>query len=326
MPVVTVDRELGEKGEQPAPVVSIVVPTYNRAGLLKETLDAIFSQTFTDFELIIVDNMSEDGTEEYVRSIQDPRVRYFRNPNNGVIAVSRNFGIKKSRGTYVAFCDDDDLWLPEKLEKQLGHFADGGLSCVASDCIPIGDVKYFSKALSFRSKECIRDFSYNDILLGLNPVISSSVITRRDYLLSLNGFDESEDFCFIEDWELWLRLSKRGDIRILSEPLLKYRMYVKEGRDARNVTSNQLKVIDKHEILGLLNVDTGRIARANCYVVIGRAFLDIGDREGMKYYWRGLIGCSGISLRIRALLGLMLFLLPVFMRNPLFNLAYSVKK
>lgn len=309
----------------PMPMVSVVVPTYNRAGLLKETLDSIFSQTFTDFELIIIDNMSDDGTESYVRGIQDPRVRYFRNPNNGIIAVSRNLGIEKSRGTYVAFCDDDDLWLPEKLEKQVEHFADEGISCVASDCIPIGEVKYFSKTLSFRNREFFRDFSYKDTLLFLNPVISSSVISRRDYLISLNGFDESSDFRFIEDWELWLRLSRKGPIRILTEPLLMYRMYQKPDRDERSVTLKTLKIIDKHEALGFMDHKTGLAARANCSIVIGRAYLEAGDNQGIKYYLRGLFGCSSFSLRMKALFGLNVFLFPVSIRKALFRLAYRKK-
>jgi len=91
------------------PCVSVIVTTFKRVKLLSETLDSILAQTFTDFELIVVDNISEDGTREYVTGIADSRVRYFRNANHGVIAVNRNYGIRQSEGKYIAFCDDDDL-------------------------------------------------------------------------------------------------------------------------------------------------------------------------------------------------------------------------
>ena len=99
--------------------VSVIIPTFNREHLLKETMEYILNQTFKDFELIIVDNYSSDNTENAVKSYNDKRIRYFKNQNNGVIAVNRNFGIKKARGEFITFCDDDDLWLPQKLEKQL---------------------------------------------------------------------------------------------------------------------------------------------------------------------------------------------------------------
>lgn len=302
------------------PTVSVVVPTFNRRELLKETLETIFAQTFSDYELIIVDNMSGDGTEQYVRGIQDPRVKYFRNSNNGVIAVNRNFGIRKAKGVYVAFCDDDDLWLPEKLERQLAVFEES-ISSVATDCTSFGDVVYLSKSLSFEPGESYRDFDYREILVRLNPVISSSVLTRRDLLLELNGFDESTNFRFIEDWELWLRLSRKGAIRILNEPLLKYRMYQKAGRDDRSVALSTLNIIDKHEELGFLNGETARIARANCCVLIGRAFLEARDREGMRFYLKGLCGGASRNLQIKSLLGLMAFLLPAWARKRVFRLV-----
>ena len=308
-----------------SPLVSVIVPTYNRVTLLRKTLDCIFAQTFRDFELIVVDNMSEDGTEEYVTSIDDPRVRYFKNPNNdpnnGVVAVNRNIGIRNARGTYIAFCDDDDLWLPEKLEKQLVHFGNG-LSCIASDCIPIGDVKYLDKSLSIPSGKIFHDYSYRDIMFALNPIINSSVMTLKSLLIDEGGFDESADFCFIEDWELWLRLSKKGSIRILAEPLLKYRMYDKPGRDSRHVAVCMLKVVDKHKKLAFLDTKTEQIARANCCVVIGRAFLDFGDSRGIGYYLKGLIGCNSTRLRYKALLGIFMFMLPVFIRSYLFKLIH----
>lgn len=158
------------------PRVSVVVPTFNRAGMLKETVDAILAQTYTDFELIIVDNMSEDGTQAYVTAITDPRVKYFRNANHGVIAANRNFGIRQARGVYVALCDDDDLWLPQKLERQVYML----------DCDNRIGLCY-SNASSFDAKDTIDhwmvkkkvfDHHYRHLLIG-NFIPNSTVLIRR---------------------------------------------------------------------------------------------------------------------------------------------------
>jgi len=100
-------------------LVSVIVTSFNRVHFLKETIETILKQTFSDFEVIIVDNMSTDATEEYVQSLTDPRVTFYSNPNAGIVAVNRNFGIQKAKGKYIAFCDDDDLWLLDKLRKQV---------------------------------------------------------------------------------------------------------------------------------------------------------------------------------------------------------------
>lgn len=307
-----------------APLVSVVVPTFNRAQLLSETVISILGQTFQKFEIIIVDNMSEDGTEAYVRGLDDPRIRYYRNPNNGTIAINRNFGIRQALGKYVAFCDDDDLWLPEKLEKQLLYFAEEGISLVATDCIPIGDVRFIKKSLSIASGRDFKDYSYEEILLSFNPVISSSVLARKDFLCEVEGFDENMDFRFIEDWELWLRLSKKGKVRILSQPLLKYRMYNKKDRDARQVALNTLKILEKHYNLGYMDGKTLQLARGNCSVAIGRAFLESNDRRGMKFYSEGVLYSTGIYNKFKSLLGLWLFILPQFIRVYILNKIYNV--
>ena len=104
------------------PLVTVVVTTYNRKELLKETIDSILNQTYTNFELIVVDNFSNYDFLKHVKSFEDKRIIAFQNQNNGIIAVNRNFGIKRANGDYIAFCDDDDLWLPNKLETQIRNF------------------------------------------------------------------------------------------------------------------------------------------------------------------------------------------------------------
>jgi len=101
------------------PVISIVLPTFNRAGLICETLQSVLQQTFRDWELIVVDDGSDDHTAEIIRSMTDERIRYFFVPHTGHIGKLRNTGIQKTTGAYIAFLDSDDLWRSDKLQFQL---------------------------------------------------------------------------------------------------------------------------------------------------------------------------------------------------------------
>ena len=107
------------------PLVSIIIPTYNRAEDLKRALQSVFDQTFTDWEVVVVDNHSIDNTDRLIESFNDPRIRLFKIHNEGVIAASRNLGLKHALGEYIAFLDSDDWWLPKKLEESIKYMNQG---------------------------------------------------------------------------------------------------------------------------------------------------------------------------------------------------------
>ena len=101
------------------PLVSVIIPTFNRANDLARAVKSVIAQTFTSWELIIVDNHSVDNTDEVVRHFNDPRIKLLKIHNDGVIAASRNLGIHFSSGTYIAFLDSDDWWTPDKLRSSV---------------------------------------------------------------------------------------------------------------------------------------------------------------------------------------------------------------
>ena len=112
----------GDDGiEREKGLVSIIMPSYNTASYIKETIQSVLNQTYQNWELIIVDDCSADNTDEVLGTIKDPRIRYFKNDKNSGAAVSRNKALREARGQWIAFLDSDDLWMPEKLEKQI-HF------------------------------------------------------------------------------------------------------------------------------------------------------------------------------------------------------------
>jgi glycosyltransferase involved in cell wall biosynthesis len=204
------------------PKVSVVVPTFRRAGLLKETVESILGQTFGDFELIVVDNMSEDGTDEYVAGIGDSRVRYFRNPNGGVIAVSRNFGICQARGEYVALCDDDDLWLPTKLAKQVAVLNSRPEVALCYTNASTFDASGPRDGWMMKTK--VFERHYRHLLIG-NMIPNSTVLVRRSALAECGYFDERMDYTTVEDYAMWLKIARQHALHYIDETLMRYRVH-----------------------------------------------------------------------------------------------------
>src|SRR5438128_4884423 len=123
-------------------LVSVVIPTYNHAHFLAEAIRSVRAQTYRPIEIIVVDNFSTDDTERVVSQIALPSPTYIKFANQGVIAASRNVGIRAAAGEYVAFLDADDIWSPNKLERQLPHLLDPAIVLVASDLQYTGAAKY----------------------------------------------------------------------------------------------------------------------------------------------------------------------------------------
>lgn len=203
--------------------VSVIVTTYKRAHLVTETIGTILSQTFKDFELIIVDNYSKDNTDDVIKSYADERVRYFKHRNNGIIAVNRNYGISKSQGEYIAFCDDDDLWFPEKLQKQVQELEkDSQIGLVCNNEIAFDYRGDHGVLIKTRLKD--RDLSFES-LVETNYVSSSTVMVRKAVLDDVGMLDESPQFVAGEDYELWLRIARRYKVKYIDLPLGKYRTH-----------------------------------------------------------------------------------------------------
>ena len=195
--------------------VSVIVTTYNRKEYLTETINSILNQTFSDFELIVVDNFSEYDFFELIASFNDKRIRGFQNANNGVIATNRNIGIKHARYEYLAFCDDDDLWISNKLETQLQFLINQKF-----------DLVYSNTNLVYETGQ-IKQTNYKNInniskLLKHNQITLSSVVLRNNRKVL---FNEQNSFVALEDYELWIRLILEGyRFKFVESPLVNYRV------------------------------------------------------------------------------------------------------
>jgi glycosyltransferase involved in cell wall biosynthesis len=213
------------------PMVSVVVPAYNAARTMEATLRSVLRQTVDDLELIVVDDGSNDSTSEIARSMDDGRLRLLRQRNAGH-ASARNTGIAAARGRYVAVVDADDLWLPQKLERQLAVF---------DDCPEVralhGSAVFVDDSLQplFLAPSPEGSNDLLDVLCfrGLAAMMVTLII-ERTLLEQIGGFDSS--LIILQDWELAIRLARLGELYSTSEPLVLYRLH----------PGNQSKQVDLH--------------------------------------------------------------------------------
>ncbi|HTL48433.1 MAG TPA: glycosyltransferase [Verrucomicrobiae bacterium] len=210
------------------------MPSYNRAHLISEALDSVFAQTFSDYEVILVDDGSTDGTEDLVKKRYGGRLTYVKQENRG-ISGARNRGIESSRGKYIAFLDSDDKWLPEKLARQAAYMeAHPGVGLLATKLVryEIGGRQEETRQI------CPPDFprGFLDLLTGKNFVPTTTTMVRRECLDTVGVFDP--ELKVAEDWDLWLRIARRYEIFCLDEVLAEHRDH------PQKTTQNLFKVYD----------------------------------------------------------------------------------
>ena len=192
-----------------SPLVSVVIPTYNHAHFLGRALESVVTQTYPLWEALVVDNHSQDTTDQIVQAAGDPRIRLLKIHNHGVIAASRNLGMREARGEWIAFLDSDDCWYSRKLEAAVAAGeADGGYDVVSNDEWTV-DIKTGTRA-RLRHGPYEEKF-YEALLLEGNRLSPSATLVRRDFL-GRHGltFDEAQDRVTVEDYGFWLDLAQRG--------------------------------------------------------------------------------------------------------------------
>ena len=195
-------------------MVSVIIPTYNRAHVLPRAIESVLKQTYTELELIVVDDASTDDTAAVMTAITDPRVRYVRKEHGGA-AAARNRGIAEAKGEFIAFQDSDDVWHSDKLEKQLAYLraerADA-VFCAFHRCEEGGDVWQ-----TFPHEEIHGGVIRYEELLFENLVSTQTLLARRE-VLQQERFNER--YPALEDWELALRIAKAFKLAYLKEPLV----------------------------------------------------------------------------------------------------------
>jgi len=209
------------------PAVSVIIPAYKVAPFISETLDSVFAQTFTDFEVIVINDDSPD-TPQLEQELEKYRsqIVYLRQPNQGA-GGARNAGLRVARCEFVAFLDGDDVWLPDFLKEQLRLIrSDGGYDLVYADAINFGEGKYDS-ATNMTHNPSLGDVTFKKLLCGECNIVTSTVLARREPLTRVGCFNES--FVNSQDFDLWLRLAKDANARITYQKKVLVRRRVYRG-------------------------------------------------------------------------------------------------
>ena len=253
------------------PLVSVVVPSRNRARFLRRTLRAILAQEAVDLEVIVVDDGSTDDTAAMAAAF-DSRVVTLRNQSPAGVSAARNRGIASAQGDWISFCDDDDLWSPHKLSRQLVAAGRANAAwAYAGDVIVDEQLRVLSGG---------PPPSPEDVVAGLprsNPLSSggSNVVVRASLLATVGGFDTS--LRRTEDWDLWIRLARRASPACAPEPLVAYRFH--RGNivaDPSDMVEEARRLAQRHQI----PVNLAAMHRRAAWAALrgGRRFL------AMRYY------------------------------------------
>jgi glycosyltransferase involved in cell wall biosynthesis len=223
------------------PRVSILLPIRNGEPYLREAVQSVVDQTFTDWEMVAVLDGSTDGSDRVVESFQDSRIRLFRMAPPGGFPYTLNFGLKRCRAELVARMDQDDICFPNRLGRQVAAFDSRPALAVLGTSAQIVDES--SKVVGERSVVTgVR--RVGTALLWRNQLIHPSVMFRRKLILDLGGYDPASSPIF-EDYELWLRVVSRGEVDNLGEPLLKYRRHSRQQSRGSRLFAQALATLSR---------------------------------------------------------------------------------
>lgn len=189
------------------PLISVVIPTYNNAELLRRALESIEKQKYQNWEVIIIDNHSDDHTDDVVCSFENPKIKLSKIHNNGIIGRSRNYGIEKASGRWIAFMDSDDVWYPTRLSVCAKFYEELENKI---DVISTNELMVFS---GLKKQKVLRHGPasanmYRDMLLYGNRLSPSATIVRKSFLNKNNlKFSEAIELATVEDYDFWLQLA-----------------------------------------------------------------------------------------------------------------------
>lgn len=196
-------------------LVSIIMPSYNTARFIAETISSVLAQTYENWELIIVDDCSTDNTDEVVGELlSDTRIRYIKNEHNSGAAVTRNRALREAKGKWIAFLDSDDLWEPDKLQKQISFMKENGYRFSYTNYIEIDEESKPNGKIVSGPKRITKHGMYNYCWMGCLTVM---------YDADIVGLVQIADTKKNNDYAMWLKVCKKTNCYLLNETLAKYR-------------------------------------------------------------------------------------------------------
>ncbi len=255
-------------------LVSVIIPTFNSELYVKVAVESVLLQAYRDVEVIVVDDGSTDGTRDVLKEyIDSGEIKYIYQKNNGP-ASARNSGIKNSSGEFIAFLDADDIWLSNKLERQISLFdSSPDVGLVYSDMEFFGAHLRFNRYSEMLKRRMCRGRVYKELVLE-NFIPTSTVIVRRNVLDDVGFFDDSGKYIG-EDYDLWLRVARKYEIDFVEDILVKYRIH-----------SGKMSLSRKESYSGLCRVYKREFSRAPFFMKFIVLLKYIESR--VKYFLAGL--------------------------------------
>jgi len=311
------------------PLVSVIIPTFNREYCIGRALNSVINQTYKNIEIIVVDNNSSDNTKETVFKYNKYKNIFFYNiDNEGIVGSSRNLGMKFSRGKYLSFLDSDDWWVTSKIEKSVKKL-ESGFDIVYHDLYYV-----YSESLKtyFWRRSRGRSLSspiYNDLLVNGNAINNSSVVVRRDLMLQINGFSEDKKLVSAEDYDVWIRIAKKTNKFIKINQVLGF--YWKGGG---NLSSLHSTIISMNEILNIYSKDISKLTKKGPVgfdYTLCRSYYDFADygnaiKFSLNVFFKSPPVFIGLKAFITLSVSIILLILTVFRKNKFQKSETKVKK
>jgi glycosyltransferase involved in cell wall biosynthesis len=283
------------------PLVSVIIPLYNRQSTIQACITSILEQTFQDFEIIVVDDGSSDSSIEMVREIKDERLRLYCNFNNSGAQAARNRGISESMGDWIAFLDSDDKYLPHSLSSRLDVATSQGVGVVHSDCLVEKKKTKKAKLLGIPPWQ---NNIYEQILRRPGPVYQA-LFVRKECLINIGFLDEK--IKAFQEWDTMIRLAKNNRFGYVFQPTF---IYNRTGNDTisgnlHNEAQGYLQIVTKHqsEILRVC----GKNAMSTHYWRIARYSLAAGNRSLARGYYHTAWKWSRMNWRLWAYVPIIFF-------------------
>lgn len=275
------------------PKVSIIMLSYNYGRYISEAIDSVLNQSYRDYELIIIDDCSDDGSDSIIREYasKDARIKFFINPKNIGIASSFNSGLDKCTGEYIGYISSDDIWGKNRLETGVSildtrpeiHYVHSNLSIIADNGMFTG------QTVNDLSRSPTSKYSGNlfDTLIKGNFIYFSSLLLRSE---AITGISINSDLRYLNDWQFLLEISEKGNFHYVNDVLARYRMHSSSTNlDKAGYIKDYIKLVEimKFKYKGYL--DKNERVLADHYLIIGYMLCSIGDfKEGRRYLQKAM--------------------------------------
>ena len=285
---------------------SIILPTYNRSDKINRAIDSVIQQTFTNWELIIIDNNSSDNTKEIVNNYNNKKISFYKIQNNGVIAKSRNFGIQKSNGIFLSFLDSDDWWDSKKLEFVYEESKKGYPFIYHNHFVY--SPKRFIKKRKIYCKHFSKPIFSNLIKLGPSFATSSVSVNKSEFK-KIQYFDDDKKYIAWEDFDAWLKLSMNvSNFQMIDKTLTTICL------DETNFLNDKLKLININSFLNKYLSKTDEIPTWCLYNILVAKY-NLGNYEQVK---KNMIGIKFSMMNLFQKLNFLRILIAIFFKKNFF--------